>query len=50
MSDDWEFYSCRVDDRPASISFDIHGLSSTLVRLAEAHGGEYDGWETPIVS
>lgn len=28
----------------------IHGVSSTLVRLAEAHGGEYDGWETPIVS
>lgn len=29
---------------------DIHEVVMTLVELAERHGGEYDGWETAVIT
>jgi hypothetical protein len=36
--------------RTDSVELDhIHDVEMMLVELAETHGGDYDGWETPIV-
>lgn len=55
-----EFLSEEVDDEmPCTLvvsrvdsvdSHTINGITLELARLAQEHGGRYDGWESPVVS
>jgi hypothetical protein len=56
MSEEWEYFPCAMGEHTAFVFLDV-GVANEAIshrtialrRKALEHGGDYDGWETPVV-